>query len=91
MKKQTIDIVSSEYAPYICGGLGTHVVNVISTLSNYSDIQLFVPRRSKYAVTPINVQLNQVGCKNGLGHIDYWMTFCKNMITLLSKFAPIVN
>jgi len=72
----TIILVSSEYPPNICGGLGVHIARMVAALREKVRFELFVPRFSSYSTDNSNVRLHEIAVPQAESELELWWQFC---------------
>ena len=67
-------IFSSEFPPYILGGLGTHVQSMTSALRHSWSVRVFVPERSGYASTG-GIQVEEIPLAAEPDSLEFWLEY----------------
>jgi glycosyltransferase involved in cell wall biosynthesis len=75
--RPVVVLVSSEYPPNICGGLGVHVDRITAVLGGTVECHLMVPRYSQYAATPPGVVLHEIEVPEAASELELWLQFCR--------------
>ena len=90
---QRVAFLTSEYPPYVYGGLGTHVHALTSALAKRDvEIELFVPyRQGGYESSPPGVELHDMSVNNPRSDTELWLRFCSCAIASAQQLRePIV-
>src|SRR5437868_9892344 len=74
--KYQVALVSSEYPPNICGGLGVHVGQMTAALVDQVQYELFVPRFDNYSPTHPSIKLHEVDVPRASNELELWLRFC---------------
>jgi glycosyltransferase involved in cell wall biosynthesis len=89
MSRLRVVLFSSEYPPYVYGGLGTHVHEITSALAARGlKIELVVPQRNGgYQPVPPRVEMHQVQVGEACSNEHFWLQFCENATNIVSRTA----
>lgn len=77
--KYRVALISSEYPPHVCGGLGVHVNQITATLGNYIAYKLFVPKRGDYVQLQSAIDLQEVDVPDASSELEFWLRFCQTV------------
>ena len=87
--RQRVCMISSEYPPYVKGGLGVHVTHLSSSLAKMTEIDLVLPKENRYKKTPAHVNLKALSKV----HATYqdstsWLHFSYHAASFIEGFSP---
>jgi 1,4-alpha-glucan branching enzyme len=89
--KIRVALFSSEYPPHIFGGLGTHVVQVTSSLADSVTFEMFVPERGNYQELHPAMRLHEVPVPRARTNVEFWLRFCRNAVLVAGRTTPGVD
>ena len=72
-------ILSSEYPPNICGGLGTHVANITAALSGRVSFDVVTPAGFEHE-TDARIRVHPLALSRERDHIRVWLRFCESAV-----------
>jgi glycosyltransferase involved in cell wall biosynthesis len=86
----SVAVISSEYPPNICGGLGVHVAKITASLRERMKCKIFVPHRGNYAPLHPDIQINEIEVPpHSASELEFWLRFCYATVLSVrsSRFA----
>jgi glycosyltransferase involved in cell wall biosynthesis len=87
--RQRICMISSEYPPYVLGGLGVHVTRLSTELAAFNDIDLVLPhQRSGYAPAPPGVSTHTLArVEANYDDPISWLHFAQHAFNLVERIS----
>lgn len=82
-KPYRVALLSSEYPPYISGGLGVHVAQVIAALAGRVNYDLFVPTHDDYGSPQPGLYIHNVPVADARSDIEFWLRYCESAARLV--------
>lgn len=89
--KIRVALFSSEYPPHIFGGMGTHVVQVTSSLADSVTFEMFVPKRGDYQELHPAIRMHEVPVPRAQTNVEFWLRFCRNAVLVARQTMPSVD
>ena len=88
--RQRICMISSEYPPFVLGGLGVHVTRLSTELAAFADVDLVLPhRRSAYTTPPIGVRTHALSrVEANYDDPVSWLHFSQHAFDLVERLSP---
>jgi glycosyltransferase involved in cell wall biosynthesis len=89
--RQRICMISSEYPPYVLGGLGVHVTQLSKELAVFNDIDLVIPhQKSGYSMAPSGISTHPLArVEANYDDPISWLYFAKHAFDLVEQISRI--
>jgi glycogen(starch) synthase len=80
MRPRKVLLLSSEYPPNVCGGLGTHVASITAALSDRVAFDIVTPEGFPYASPDDRIRVLPVPLGRENDHVRSWLRFCESAV-----------
>ena len=86
MRPDRVLVLSSEYPPNVCGGLGTHVANITASLSDRMSFDVVTEGGFDFAPSD-RIRVEPVTLGRERDHVRSWLRFCERAVARVRSAA----
>ncbi len=80
--RHSVILLSSEYPPHICGGLGTHVASLTAAMAPPIEFHILVPASAEYSNANPAIHLHPVPLADARNNMEFWVEFCRSCMEI---------